>query len=361
MNSLGRGVALALLLLGSVNCSGNSTPAAGTDAGQSSGTGGSQSTGGSQGTGGSQATGGSQGTGGSQVSGSGGQTASGGKTGQAGQAGNAGQGGAAPAGTGGATSTGGVGGTAPRTGGSSGSGGANAAGGQAGQAVTGSGGAGGSIPLPATLSLHVAGDSTAAIFPATDATMRVGWAAVLQQFFATTVTVNDAAKSGRSSKSFIDEGFWPALKTMIHQGDYVFIQFAHNDEKTDDAARYTDPATTFRTYLKTYIADTRAAGGVPVLLTPISRRKFSGTTVNDTHGAYPAAVVAVGTETSTPVIDMTTKTKTWLQGLGPDQSVEYFATGDDTHLSAKGAKEVAGLVVQGIRELNLPLAQRLVP
>jgi lysophospholipase L1-like esterase len=216
-------------------------------------------------------------------------------------------------------------------------------------------------PLTANVKVHIAGDSTAAIFPPTDPTARVGWAAVLQQFFTDGVQVNDSARSGRSSKSFIDEGLWNGLKSQIQPGDYVFIQFAHNDEKIDDPLRYTNPATTFREYLKIYIRDTRIAGGFAVLLTPISRRQFSGAAIVNTHGAYPAAVIAVGQETGTPVIDMTEKSRVLLEGLGPAATLPLFAVGDNTHLSAEGAPEVAKLFVQGIRELNLPLAVRLAP
>ena len=230
-----------------------------------------------------------------------------------------------------------------------------------GASAGGAGGVSGFPPLPANVTLHVVGDSTAAIFPATDATKRVGWASVAAQFFAAGVTVDDAAQSGRSSKSFIDEGLWTSLKAKIHPGDYVFIEFGHNDEKTDDPARYTDPATTFRSYLKMYVSETKAAGGVAVLLTPISRRKFTGDKVSPTHGAYPAAVIAVGSETGTPVIDMTDKTRIWLEALGPTATIPFFATGDDTHLSALGAPEVAKLALQGVRELQLPLAARLLP
>jgi lysophospholipase L1-like esterase len=262
------------------------------------------------------------------------------------------QGGTTSGGKGSGGAQGGVGGGGKASGGSTASGGASNGGG---------GATGGFPPLTANVTLHVAGDSTAAIFPASDPTGRVGWAAVLQQFFTTGVTVNDGAQSGRSSKSFIDEGFWATMKAKIHSGDYVFIQFAHNDEKSEDPARYTDPATTFRTYLKTYISDTRAAGGFAVLLTPISRRQFSGTQIKPSHGAYPAAVIAVGQETGTPVIDMTEKTRIFLEAVGPTNSIPLFATDDNTHLSAKGAPEIAKLAVQGIRELGLPIAQRLAP
>ena len=215
--------------------------------------------------------------------------------------------------------------------------------------------------LPATVTVHIAGDSTAAIFPPDDATLRVGWGAVFPEFFGAGVVINDAARSGRSSKSFIDEGFWEAVRVQIQPGDYVFIEFAHNDETVDDPLRFTDPATTFRDYLRMYIDDTRAAGGFAVLLTPISRRNFDGLLIQDTHGDYPEAVIAVGQETGTPVIDMTEKTRIFLEALGPVDSVPLFAVDDRTHTVASGAREMAGLVVEGIRELGFPLAERLLP
>lgn len=243
-----------------------------------------------------------------------------------------------------------------------GTGHANAAGsgGTSGAAAqSGSAGVAGFPPLPAQLTVHVAGDSTAAIFPASDG--RVGWAAVFQQFFSSGVTVDDAARSGRSTKSFIDEGWWKRLKATIRGGDYVFIGFAHNDEKMDDPSLYTDAATTFRTNLELFIGDTRTTGGVPILLTPTSRAQFSGAKIVQTHGAYPAAVMAVGAETQTPVIDLTEKTRAWLESIGPSAAPAFYAPNDTTHTNAEGAKVIASLVVQGMHELGLPLTQRLVP
>ena len=220
-------------------------------------------------------------------------------------------------------------------------------------------GVGGPPPaLTTNVTIHIAGDSTAAIFPATDP--RVGWGAVLGNDFGPGVTVHDAAQSGRSSKSFIDEGFWSAVKTTIKPGDYVFIEFGHNDEKFGDTARYTIPNTSYRYYLKTYIAETRALGGFAVLLTSIARRQFSGATVPDSHAAYTAAVLAVGAETGTPVIDLQAKTNAWLTTLGSAASAPYFAPGDTTHLNYLGAVAVAAMVVQGIRELGFPLVQRVI-
>ena len=141
----------------------------------------------------------------------------------------------------------------------------------------------------------------------------------------------------------------------------MFIEFGHNDEKADDPLRYTDPATSYRDYLRTYVCETRRLGGIPVLLTSISRRVFSAGKITASHGAYPAAVMAVGAETSTPVIDMTERTKVWLEALGPVASVPLFAPDDNTHLSGAGAPEVAKLVVAGIEASGLPLATLLAP
>jgi lysophospholipase L1-like esterase len=325
--------------------------------------------------------GGAAGLGGTAGSGRGGTTGSGGVTGAGGRGGTTGGGGASggsgAGGRGGTTGSGGAGGAAGRGGasgggGGTGRGGASGAGGAAGRGgTTGGGGTAGSSsvdggnwdapPLGSMVTVHVAGDSTAAIFPATDATMRVGWAAVLDPLFDSTVTVDDAALSGRSTKSYIDEGAWSTLQAKIKTGDYLFIEFGHNDEKTDDPTRYTDPATTYRDNLRTFINGARARGGVPVLLTSICRRQFSGNTVTGTHGAYTTAVFAVGQETGTPVLDMETRTKNWLMALGPTASVAMFATGDNTHLIMPGAVEVAKLAVAGIRALGLPLAARALP
>ena len=344
-------------------------------------TGGAGTTGNAGTTGGSGTMGSAGTTGNAGTTGTGGATGSGGTAGAAGTVGTggaAGRGGASgaggAAGRGGASGAGGAAGRggASGAGGAAGRGGTTGAGGAAGRGgTTGSGGTAGSSsvdggnwdapPLGSTVTIHVAGDSTAAIFPASDATMRVGWAAVLDPLFDSTVTVDDAALSGRSTKSYIDEGAWSTLQAKIKTGDYLFIEFGHNDEKTDDPTRYTDPATTYRDNLRTFINGARARGGVPVLLTSICRRQFSGSTVTGTHGAYTTAVFAVGQETGVPVLDMETRTKNWLMGLGPTASVAMFAMDDNTHLNMQGAVEVAKLAVAGIRALGLPLAARALP
>jgi len=205
----------------------------------------------------------------------------------------------------------------------------------------------GTHTLPRTL--FIIGDSTAAIFPETDA--RVGWGAVLGGELAS-VQVNDAARSGRSSKSYFDEGHFRDVEATLAPGDLLLIQFGHNDEK-DDPARHTDATTTFRDNLRRYISAARARRATPILLTPISRRRFNGARIAPSHGLYPDATRAVAAETQTPLIDMTQKTEQLLESFGPEASQQLFAPDDNTHLSPQGARAVARLVVDGLRELGL--------
>jgi lysophospholipase L1-like esterase len=202
--------------------------------------------------------------------------------------------------------------------------------------------------------LFIIGDSTAAIFPATDA--RVGWGAVLASQLAG-VRVQDAARSGRSSKSYLDEGHFRDVEAALNPGDLLLIQFGHNDEK-DDPARHTDATTTFRDNLRHYVSAARARHATPVLLTPISRRRFDGARIAPSHGAYPDATRAVAAETRTPLIDMTQKTEQLLESFGPVASEQLFAPDDNTHLSPQGAHAVARLVVQGLRELGFQIQSR---
>lgn len=210
----------------------------------------------------------------------------------------------------------------------------------------------GTHALPRTL--FIIGDSTAAIFPETDP--RVGWGAVLGAELAG-VHVNDAARSGRSSKSYFDEGHFRDVEAALAPSDLLLIQFGHNDEK-DDPARHTDAKTTFRDNLRRYVSAGRARGASPILLTPISRRRFSGTRVTPSHGDYPDATRAVAAETQTPLLDMTQKTEQLLESFGPVASQQLFAPDDNTHLSPQGALAVARLVADGLRELGFQFRPR---
>ena len=132
----------------------------------------------------------------------------------------------------------------------------------------------------------------------------------LTLYLSETVTVFSHAKNGRSTKSFLDEGRFDAVERALLPGDFLFIQFGHNDAKADPA-RQTDPDTTFRENLMRFVDAARAAGAYPVLITPIARRLFDdqGNFRPGSHGPYPEAIRQVGAQAGVPVIDLTAVTE----------------------------------------------------
>ena len=225
---------------------------------------------------------------------------------------------------------------------------------------------------PATIDVYMIGDSTMADRPDPNNPER-GWGQLLPQFFDEQVAIHNFAVNGRSTKSFIDEGKWSAVLGKLKAGDYVFIQFGHNDEKAEDSVRYTNPQTTFRRNLERFVADARSKGATPVLFTPIVRRKWNAQgNLEDTHGAYPQAVRDVATNLGVPLIDLQTLTERLVRDAGLEGSKRLYvwlAPGestmypdghhDDTHLSAFGATSVARLAATALRQTSLPLAQHV--
>ncbi|MCO5568019.1 hypothetical protein L7F22_021715 [Adiantum nelumboides] len=227
----------------------------------------------------------------------------------------------------------------------------------------------------------VIGDSTAANY--TDQAARLfplsGWAMFLQPHFdPRAVAVRDVAFPGRSSKSFYDEKRWEEAKaTYLSAGDFVFIQFGHNDQKAD-AARHTEPFTTYKRYLTLYINDTRAAGATPVLVTSISRALWhiDGSGFKQSLGDYPVAMRQLAAELRVLLIDLNQATEDLFTKLGqhttqnelfmrlPPGKFQNYPNGinDTTHLQVEGAKQVAALAVQGIVKAKLrPLVTHLLP
>jgi lysophospholipase L1-like esterase len=215
------------------------------------------------------------------------------------------------------------------------------------------------------------GDSTMANKPL-DLPER-GWGMALGQFFVDPAMIQNHAVNGRSTKSFIDEGRWQKVLTELKPGDFVIIQFAHNDEKREDPKRYADPSGSFRDNLRRFITESRAKGANPILATPVCRRKFNAAgKLVDTHGAYPDAVRAVAKTERVPLLDLERATAKWLETAGDEPSKKFFmwiepgthpkipdGRKDDTHFVESGAKAVASLAVAQIREQNLPLAKWL--
>lgn len=191
--------------------------------------------------------------------------------------------------------------------------------------------------------IFLVGDSTMADKPIEGGNPERGWGQMLPAFFPQEAVVENHAMNGRSSKSFIDEGRWAVVAGKLRRGDYVFIQFGHNDQKPD-SARHTDPGSTFDANLLRFIRETRQKGATPILFTSIARRQFEADgTLKDTHGAYTEAVKKVAKATDTPLIDLNRLTHDWLQSKGDTLSQTYFT--DNTHLNIRGARAVATFAV----------------
>ena len=229
------------------------------------------------------------------------------------------------------------------------------------------------------------GDSTMANKDTTGGKQERGWGMVLQQYFDNHVVVDNHAVNGRSSKSFIGEGRWDKVLAKIKPGDYVFIQFGHNDEKPQPD-RHTDPGSTFDDNLRKFVNDTRSKGGIPVLFNAVVRRNFAlkvqkndddeklrnldaksgknvleGDTLYDTHGDYRFSPANVAKEMGVVFIDANAITHELEQGLGREASKKLhmiFAPGehpslpkgrwDNTHYNIYGANQVAVLLIKAV-------------
>lgn len=217
--------------------------------------------------------------------------------------------------------------------------------------------------------IFIAGDSTACDYEPSRAP-RAGWGQMIGRFFdQNRVAIVNRAISGRSSKSFINEGALDGILADIKSGDYLLIQFGHNDAKKEDPTRYADPDT-YQSYLTQYVNGARQAGANPVLITPVNRRRFENGRLVPTHGLYPKAMIALAKKENVPLIDLTERSRVLFEALGEEKTKELFlwlepgvsvnypeGVQDDTHFAEKGAIEIAKLIVQGIRELDLPLAR----
>ena len=255
------------------------------------------------------------------------------------------------------------------------------------------------------ITIFMIGDSTMSNKSLTGGNPERGWGHVLPGFFSEDIIVDNHAQNGRSSKSFIDEGRWDKVLALIKKGDYVFIQFGHNDEKPK-ADRHTDPGTTFDANLRKFVNETREKGGIPVLFNSIVRRNFGvaddkvvaqaiiqddirkginpdakrdasqtavsekGDKLIDTHGAYLDSPRNVAKELNVPFVDMNKITHELVEGIGPEESKKLFmwvpanvvpampkGREDNTHLNVYGARVIAGLTVDAIASVVPELAK----
>lgn len=222
------------------------------------------------------------------------------------------------------------------------------------------------------LTIYLIGDSTMA-----DKSVRAypetGWGMPFKYFFDSTVLVENHAKNGRSTKSFREEKLWQPILSKLKAGDYVLIQFGHNDESPEKVGRYTTPEQ-FKNNLTQYVQETRRKAANPVLITPVARRSFdpSGKVVN-THGIYGNLVKEVAEQLKVPLIDLQQSSEALLQQFGVEASKLLFlhlepgehpnypaGKEDNTHFSELGARKMAQLVLKEIRSLKLPIAKQVV-
>ena len=222
------------------------------------------------------------------------------------------------------------------------------------------------------IKIFMAGDSTMAI-KEIKAYPETGWGMPFAYFFDSTVTVDNRAKNGRSTRTFISEGLWQKLIDDVHEDDYVFIQFGHNDEVKEKTDRYTSPED-YKANLIRFIIETRNKKANPVLLTPVTRRQFDSTGhIKETHLIYSNLVREVAKQQQVPLIDMDEKSKALLQQFGAENSKWLFmqlqpgehpnypdGRNDNTHFNELGARLMAQLVLNEIKELKLDLAKRTI-
>jgi lysophospholipase L1-like esterase len=224
------------------------------------------------------------------------------------------------------------------------------------------------------VTIFLAGDSTCAE-KLPEKRPETGWGEMLgKHFLDGKVRVENRAMNGRSTKTFISEGRWQKILDEIRKGDWVFVQFGHNDSSKEKGERYAPPEM-YRANLIKFIDEVKAKKGNIVLLTPVVRRRFdeNGKFI-DSHGEYPDIVRAVARERKVPLIDLQKKTEAMVVRYGVDGSRSLFlqlkpgesanypnGVADNTHFSPKGADEAAAMVVQGIRENKLKLQKLLRP
>jgi lysophospholipase L1-like esterase len=221
------------------------------------------------------------------------------------------------------------------------------------------------------ITVWLAGDSTMSI-KETKAYPETGWGMPFAYFFDTTVSVRNIAKNGRSTRTFISEKLWEGIEKNLQEGDYVFIQFGHNDESKEKTDRYASPEE-YKANLLKFISEARAKKANPVLLTPVSRRKFKDTLQVPTHEIYSALVREVAKEQDVPLIDLDVKSMALYQKFGAENSRLLFlqlkpgehpnypdGKEDNTHFNELGARLIAQIVLQGIKDLKLDLANRII-
>lgn len=229
-----------------------------------------------------------------------------------------------------------------------------------------------STAKPAGPTLFLVGDSTMANQPEAKFPEQ-GWGQALPEFLTGGLKLENHAKNGRSTKSFIDEGRWQTVLDRLEEGDFVVIGFGHNDQKEYDQSRYAAPRGAYKTNLESMIEQARAQGARPLLVTSIYRRQFDAEGLPEPSlGEYPEVVRIVAIERNVPFVDLNKKTRHLLVAVGVKGSADLYmqiepgaysnlpeGKNDNTHLQKRGAQRVAEIFVEEARRQNLALSEYL--
>ncbi len=221
------------------------------------------------------------------------------------------------------------------------------------------------------IKLYLIGDSTISVkkvntYPET------GWGMPFSSYFDSLVIVDNRAANGKSTKSFIHEKRWQLVTDSLQKGDYVFIQFGHNDEVPTKKSFTTE--TEFVSNLTRFVEETRSKNAFPVLITPVARRKFNEQgQAEDTHKVYAQLVRNTAAKLNVPLIDLSVRSMALLEEMGIQESRYLFnhlkpgqnpnypnGVEDNTHFSEYGARRMAEIVLQEIKDQKLPLGNHIV-
>jgi lysophospholipase L1-like esterase len=210
------------------------------------------------------------------------------------------------------------------------------------------------VSAPAAITVFVAGDSTVTD---RDGGGDVSWGQMLPVFFKPGVAVANNAQSGETMKSFMNALRLDKMLSQMKKGDYLFMQFIHNDSKAAWPQTYVEAETTYKAYLKVYIAEARLRGATPVLVTAMDRGARGTGLPTHGHGGYPQAMKEVADEEHVPFIDLYSMSDTFYESAGADAG-KILA--DGTHSTAYGGYEFAKCIVMGIKANKLDLANYIV-
>jgi lysophospholipase L1-like esterase len=230
------------------------------------------------------------------------------------------------------------------------------------------------LPPKKKIKAYLIGDSTMCEYESKRAPL-TGWGMPFKYFFDSSVMIDNRAKGGRSTRTFLSEGRWQPIADSLQEGDYVLMQFGHNDEAKEEKYkdRYT-PVADYKTNLIKFIGETRSRKGIPVIITPVSRLRFNTNgKQEETHAEYTAACYEVAKQYQVALIDLDAKSRGLYDQFGPQNAPLLFmqlepgehpsypdGQKDNTHFNEYGARRIAELVLQQIKELHLELADHII-